>query len=63
MLDLMQIAKTESQGGDLKTLLNNLYSETDVRPTGYPNAIVWKGGKHGQSIILFVIHLQMLMHC
>ena len=50
MLDLMQIAKTESQGGDLKTLLNNLYSETDVRPKGYPNAIVWKGGKHGQSI-------------
>ena len=38
MLDLMQIAKTESQGGDLKTLLNNLYSETDVRPKGYPNA-------------------------
>jgi hypothetical protein len=50
MLDLMNIAKTESQGGDLKKLLNNLYSETDIRPTGYPNATVWKGGKHDRLI-------------
>ena len=50
MLDLLHIAKTESQGGDLKNLLNNLYSETDVRPKGYPNAIVWKGGKHDKLV-------------
>ena len=50
MLDLMNIAKTESQGGDLKKLLNNLYSETDIRPKGYPNAVVWKGGKHDGHI-------------
>ena len=50
MLDLMNIAKTESQGGDLKELLNKLYSKTDIRPKGYPNALVWKGGKHDGHI-------------
>ena len=50
MLDLMHIAKTDSQGGDLKNLLNSLYSETDVRPKVYPNALVWKGGKDDGDI-------------
>jgi len=42
MLDLMKIATTEAHGGDLKTCLSELYSETDLRPKGYPNAIVGK---------------------
>ena len=46
MLDLIKIAKTEAEGGDLKSLLNTFYSETEIRPQGYPNAIVWKGGRH-----------------
>ena len=50
MLDLMHIAKTEFEGGDLKDLLNKLYSETDVRPKGYPDALVWKGGNHDDNI-------------
>ena len=50
MLDLMKIATTESEGGDLKSYLSNLYQETSIRPNGYPNAIVWKGGKHDQII-------------
>ena len=50
MLDLMHIAKTEFEGGDLKGLLNTLYSETDVRPKGYPAALVWKGGNHDNNI-------------
>ena len=50
MLDLMKIAITESEGGDLETVLEKLYQKTDVRPNGYPNAIVWKGGKHDEII-------------
>ena len=42
----MKIATIESEGGDLKSYLSNLYQETEIRPNGYPNAIVWKGGKH-----------------
>jgi len=38
MLDLLKIAKTESNGGDLKKCLSDLYTETDVRPKGYDNA-------------------------
>ena len=46
MLDLMKIAFTEAEGGDLKTFFEQMYLKTDVRPSGYPNAIVWKGGNH-----------------
>ena len=46
MLDLIKIAETEAKGGDLKSLLNTFYSETEIRPQGYPNAMVWKGGRH-----------------
>ena len=55
MLDLMKIAVTESEGGDLETVLGELYQNTEVRPNGYPNAIVWKGGKH-DGIINPVCH-------
>ena len=34
MLDLMKIAITESEGGDLVTVLEQLYKKTDVRPNG-----------------------------
>ena len=50
MLDLMKIAVTESEGGELETVLGQLYQKTEVRPNGYPNAIVWKGGKHDENI-------------
>ena len=46
MLDLMNIARTEAEGGDLFGLLNDLYELTDVRPNGYPDAVVWQGGNH-----------------
>ena len=43
MIDLMSIAKTEAAGGDLFGL-DELYEPTDVRPDGYPDAVVWQGG-------------------
>ena len=46
MIDLLAIAKTEGSGGDLLAHLSGLFEEADVRPNGYPDAIVWKGGNH-----------------
>ncbi len=44
MLDLLNIARTEAEGGDLEGLLASLYDTSDVRPAGYPDATIWQGG-------------------
>jgi len=44
MIDLMKIAKTEADGGDLFGELEKLFEATDVRPDGHPDAVIWKGG-------------------
>lgn len=46
MLDLMNIARTEADGGDLLGLLGDLFEPSDVRPDGYPDAVIWQGGNH-----------------
>ena len=46
MIDLMKIARTEADGGDLFGELESLFEPTDLRPTGYPDAVIWKGGAH-----------------
>ena len=46
MLDLMNLARTGQDGGDLLGLLEGLYQPADIRPTGYPDAVVWQGGNH-----------------
>jgi hypothetical protein len=50
MLDLMNIARTEAASGDLLGLLGSLFDPTDVRPEGYPDAVIWQGGKHDGSV-------------
>jgi len=50
MLDLMKIARTEADGGDLFSLVDGLYAAADVRPEGYPDAVVWKGGNHEGTV-------------
>ena len=50
MLDLMKIARTEADGGDLQGLLGGLFQSSDLRPTGYPDAVIWQGGNHSGSI-------------
>ena len=42
-LDLLRIAQ-EEQKGDLFKLLDSIYKRSAVRPTGYPDAIIWEGG-------------------
>ena len=51
MLDLMNIARTEADGGDLLGLLSGLFDETDVRPAGYPDAVMWQGGNHDGTVV------------
>lgn len=50
MIDLMAIARTESTGGDLLSQLSELFEPADLKPEGYPNAVVWKGGNHDGQI-------------
>ena len=44
MIDLLSIARTEADGGGLFGLLQDMYTPTDTRPDGYPDAVVWRGG-------------------
>lgn len=50
MIDLMSIARTEHDGGDLFGLLSNLFEPTDLKPTGYPDAVTWQGGNHDGTV-------------
>ena len=50
MIDLISIAKTEASGGDLFGKLKALYQNSDVRPDGYPDAVVWQGGSFGGTV-------------
>lgn len=46
----MKIVRTEADGGDLAGLLGELFEPTDVRPTGYPDAVIWQGGNHDGKV-------------
>jgi len=46
MIDLMKIARTEADGGDLFGELEKIHQPTDLRPDGHPEAVIWKGGNH-----------------
>ena len=50
MLDLMKVARTEADSGDLLGLLQGLFEPSDVRPTGYPEAVIWQGGHHDGKV-------------
>ena len=44
MIDLMKIAQTEADGGDLEAVLSELYKPADVKPKGDEDAVIWQGG-------------------
>lgn len=50
MIDLLKIAKIEADGGNLFQELSNLYEKSDIKPNGYPDAVVWQGGNHNGNI-------------
>ena len=50
MINLLEIAQTESDGGDLLGVLSSLFQPSDVRLAGYPDALIWQGGLHDGKI-------------
>lgn len=50
MLDLMKIARTEADGGDLLGLLSGMFEPSAVRPDGFPDAVIWQGGNHDGKV-------------
>ena len=50
MLDLMRIARTEADNGDLLGLLRDLFESSEVRPTDSPEAVIWQGGHHDGKV-------------
>ena len=50
MIDLKKIAQTEADGGNLEKELAKLYEPTDLKPEGHPDAVIWKGGHHSDSV-------------
>ena len=46
MIDLLHIARTEAAGGDLLGVLADLFQPSEMRPVGYPDAVIWQGGNH-----------------
>ena len=50
MIDLMSIARTEADGGDLFGTLEGLFQPTEVRPQGYPDAVIWQGGSFAGDV-------------
>ncbi len=55
MINLMSIARTQHDGGDLFELLSNLFEPADEKPKNYPDAVIWKGGNH-DGIVQPVAH-------
>jgi|TARA_B110000263_G_scaffold92395_1_gene80780 hypothetical protein len=49
MIDLLKIAKTEANG-DLFAELSNVFIESEIKPDGYSEAVVWQGGNHNGKI-------------
>jgi hypothetical protein len=50
MIDLMSIARAEAEGGNLFGIFDGMFEPADIRPEGYPDAVVWKGGKHDGKV-------------
>ncbi|HKW38182.1 MAG TPA: hypothetical protein VJO54_10275 [Burkholderiales bacterium] len=49
LLDLQGIAR-EEQEGNLFKLLDGIYKRSSVRPSGYPDAIIWEGGNSAGGV-------------
>ena len=50
MIDLLTIARAEADGGDLLGIFDGMFERSDVRPDGYPDAVVWQGGNFGGDV-------------
>ena len=44
MVDLLSIARAEANGEKLERIFSSMFNVSEIKPRGYPNAIVWEGG-------------------
>lgn len=50
MIDLLFIARVEADGGDLFGIFDSMFEPADIKPDGYDEAVVWKGGNHDGTV-------------
>ncbi len=50
MIDLMNIARTEADGGDLFAIFEEMFEPADLKPDGHADAVVWKGGNFTSDV-------------
>ncbi len=50
MVDLLSIAQAEANGENLEQIFSSMFRVSEIKPRGYPNAIVWEGGNFDSDV-------------
>ena len=50
MVDLLGIARAEANGENLQQIFSSMFRVSEIKPRGYPNAIVWEGGNFDSDV-------------
>ena len=50
MVDLLSIARAEANGENLEKIFSSMFRVSEIKPKGYPNAIVWEGGNFESDV-------------
>ncbi len=50
MVDLLSIAQAEANGENLEQIFTSMFRVSEIKPRGYPNAIVWEGGNFDSDV-------------
>ena len=50
MVDLLSIARAEANGENLERIFSSMFRVSEIKPRGYPNAIVWEGGNFESDV-------------
>lgn len=50
MIDLMSVARTEHDGGNLYELLSGYFQAASVTIDNFPDAVIWQGGERDSSV-------------
>ena len=50
MVDLLSIARAEANGENLEKIFSSMFRVSEIKPRGYPNAIVWEGGNFDSDV-------------
>ena len=50
MVDLLSIARAEANAENLEKIFSSMFRVSEIKPTGYPKAIVWEGGNFDSDV-------------